>query len=83
MTVWRFASPPPLTGAEWKNDEGETEILGPLPGCPAPRYGMVNAELLAAYELCRQAAAEAGGRVDLWEFWAGTEREAHARLKGN
>lgn len=81
MTLWQFASPPPETGAKWTNDQGETEILGPLPECPPLRFGMLNEELLVAYALCTVARDEAAGRVGVWEFWAGTEREAHARLK--
>lgn len=82
MTVWTFASTPPETGSEWTDEHGRRQSLDPLTECPPLRYGMVNAELLAAYELCRVARDEAAARVDLWEFWAGTEREAHQRLKG-
>lgn len=65
----------------WTNEDGRPETLPPLPACPALRYGMLNAELLVAYELCRTAQEAAAGRVGLWEFWAETERGAHQRLK--
>lgn len=80
--MWRFATSPPVTGATWTNDAGETEALEPLQDCPPLRYGMVNAELLVAYRLCLVARDDAAARVDLWESWAETEDEAHARLSG-
>lgn len=81
MTVWKFASPPPETGTGWTNEDGETEILGPLPDCPRKYWDIPHGELLAAHELCELAWTEAVRRLALWEFWAGTEREAHERLR--
>lgn len=40
---------------------------------------MVNEDLAGKFEMCRAAAETAKARVNLWEAWADTEREAHAK----
>jgi hypothetical protein len=40
---------------------------------------MINEDLAGKFEMCRAAAETAKARVRLWEDWADTEREAHAK----